>query len=102
MKKFILPYRWYLDKTDDPKEMKIIFDWMQLQPNGTHWNITYASSHFLNSNCYGTNEIRSNFTLITFNEFYRYVILGIFPIKDEFKKEDLSYLILFLEKHNIQ
>jgi len=109
MKKWILPKEWYLDKTSDSNEMKIIFDWMQTQLGGDHWELKYASEYHLfwkNRKNYHPNGTKNmnrlkDCTLITFEQFHNHVVLGVEPYNEPIENEDLSYLIPILKKHNI-
>ena len=106
-KNTIIPDYWYIEPLSEGNVTgaKIIYDWMQTQPDGDHWQIEFAFEYYLRGSSvndtfqpFGTKStpINNNFDsyyLISFADFCTYVLNK--PQKPE-QPEDYTYLIPLL------
>lgn len=97
-----LPERWYLEPTENPYEMEAIYDWMQTQNGGNHWEIMYAKGYHLHNfikpeeeRPAGMRSVDPKYTKISFTQFEKYVL------KIQNKTKDSKYLIKLLKELNL-
>ena len=73
---FVLPERWFINRTNSSEEMDIIYNYMHsgLVSNGEHWKHIYCNDYYLHSDGVGHSNKYDNFTLITFKQFKKYIV----------------------------
>jgi hypothetical protein len=97
-----IPELWYIDKTDNPYKMQVIYDWMQTQKGGDHWELSYATTYYLHNNLdsdpdghtYLTDFFNStNYEFLSFAKFEKYIV-NKEPIEQIVKKDNTYSKIL--------